>query len=190
MIKHVTDFLFGMIAKMFFGAHQPAAPGFDLDAFFDRISDTGEKFIDRLQKVFIAALAVAGLATLAVTVLTVRIFQLSSSTTVRVFGLFDMDGALFFGVLLAIGAGAIGLWIAKSTANPVVAKPRPEFMMPPPPQTSPLESALADLIRSHIENQSAPSRTEAPPARESWNPAPPMSASAPPPDDDIHSHDA
>lgn len=192
MVKQVMDFVLGFVAKMFFGTHQQStSPVFDLDAVFDRISKIGDTLVERFQKMLVALLMLAGLTVLAVSVLTVRIFQLSADQTVRVLGLFDMDGALFFGVFLAIVAAGLGAWIVKLGRAPIAeqaAQQRPIYTPPPPPRHSPLEEALAAWIHSQIRQQA--DRSGAEDSRASWNSTPPMSTASGLPDDDIRNHDA
>lgn len=188
MLGRLMDFVMGLVSKIFFGVqHSSTAPLFDLDVFFDRISHLAENLVDRFQKTLIAMMALASLILLAVSVLTVRIFQLSSERTVRILGLFDMDGALFFGAVLALAAAALGPWILKSSRAPRQARrtePQPHHEIPRAPPPSPLEEALAAWIHSRIREGARHAEAEnSPPA---WNSSPPRASSSGLPDDALH----
>lgn len=175
MLRTIVDLLLGFVARTFLGETNPSTSPLDVDRLFDRLGDTGDRFLARFQNLLLALAAVVGLAALAVVVLAVRIFQLSAGRSLAVPGLFEIDGALLFGAILAVAAAGLGAWIFRDKLGRTEAeRPRASAPAPAARVPSPIEEAVAVWILQQVEKDRAESRR---PPQTAPAPAP----AAPPP---------
>lgn len=163
MLNRIVEIVFNFVGRFLLRLEEGAQETlFDIDQIFARLTETGEHLIDRIQRMFMLMFAGAALTVLAVTVLTVRIFQLAAGWTIGI-GPWNLDGALAFGLLLAAGSGLIGWWLfgrelevrsPRRSMNRSQTRVREERQAPPTrTPVSPLEEALAVWIRSRVEER-------------------------------------